>query len=86
MVRDEVWEQAWTGRRKWWHSLRGQEILCVGCLEQRLGRTLLRCDFANLPMNNPDDGYKSERLRQRLTTDSGRAALAAMHDERTVRL
>jgi hypothetical protein len=41
MVRDEVWEQAWCGRRKPWHVLPGQEVLCIGCLEKRLGRTLL---------------------------------------------
>jgi hypothetical protein len=49
MVRDEVWEQAWAGRRKAWHGkLPGQEILCIGCLEARIGRTLKRDDFAAL--------------------------------------
>ena len=41
-----VWEQAWVGRRKSWHAkVPGQEVLCIGCLEQRLGRTLIRRDF-----------------------------------------
>ena len=39
MVKDKVWEQAWAGRRKSWQSkVPGQEILCIGCLEQRIGR------------------------------------------------
>ena len=41
MVKDDVWEQAWCGRRKSWHGkIPGQEILCIGCLEKRLGRTI----------------------------------------------
>jgi hypothetical protein len=40
MVNDEVWEAAWACRRKSWHALPGQEILCIGCLEKRIGRTL----------------------------------------------
>ena len=32
VVRDDVWEQAWC-RRKSWHVLPGQEVLCIGCLE-----------------------------------------------------
>jgi hypothetical protein len=47
MVRDEVWERAWAGRRKPWHALPGQEILCIGCLEKRLGRTLKPSDFTD---------------------------------------
>jgi hypothetical protein len=40
MVTDDVWEQAWCGRRKSWHGrVPGQEILCIGCLEARIGRT-----------------------------------------------
>jgi hypothetical protein len=70
MVCNEVWEQAWRGRRKWWHDLPGQEVLCIGCLEQRLGRTLMASDFTDAPVNDPNDplnGDKSERLRARLT-------------------
>jgi hypothetical protein len=69
---NDVWDQAWAGRRKSWHGkVPGQEILCIGCLEQRLGRTLMRCDFIEAPINDPDDGDKSDRLRDRLTAESG---------------
>jgi hypothetical protein len=55
MVNDEVWEKAWAGRRKSWHALPGQQILCIGCLEQRIGRTLVACDFIDgVPANEPD--------------------------------
>jgi hypothetical protein len=49
MVHDEVWEQAWAGRRKAWHGkVPGQEILCIGCLEARIGRTLTYGDFTTV--------------------------------------
>lgn len=70
MVRDELWEQAWAGRRKPWHSL-GREILCIGCLEKRIGRTLKRSDFPDFPVNDPEQDDISDRLRARLTADSG---------------
>jgi hypothetical protein len=44
MVRNEIWAQAWAGRRKPHHDLPGQEILCIGCLEKRIGRTLVASD------------------------------------------
>ena len=68
-VRDEVWDQAWAGRLKPWHKLPGQQILCIGCLEQRLGHTLMSCDFTSEPVNNPSDPDMSDRLRDRLTTE-----------------
>lgn len=69
MVCDAIWQQAWAGRRKSWHGeVPGTEILCIGCLEQRLGRKLMRCDFTDATVNNPDDPTISERLRDRLTT------------------
>jgi hypothetical protein len=71
MVHDDLWEQAWAGRRKSWHCLPGQEYLCIGCLEERLGRTLLWCDFTDVPINDPDNPAISERLRDRMTTDGG---------------
>jgi hypothetical protein len=62
MVNDDVWEQAWAGRRKSWR-VAGQEILCIGCLERRLGRTLIASDFVP---GNPNKGRVSERMRDRL--------------------
>jgi hypothetical protein len=63
MVADSVWEQAWAGRRKTWHSLPGQEYLCIGCPEQRIGRTLTGADFTDAPVNDPFQDDISERLR-----------------------
>jgi hypothetical protein len=48
MVRDELWERAWAGRRKPWHALPGQEVLCIGCLEKRLGPFLSALVHARL--------------------------------------
>ncbi len=42
VVRDEVWKQATSDERG---------ILCIGCLEERLGRQLTPQDFADLPIN-----------------------------------
>jgi hypothetical protein len=66
MVKTKVWDQAWAGRRKsWFKHAPGQEILCIGCLEARIGRTLTADDFTDAPVNNPDETM-SERLRDRL--------------------
>jgi hypothetical protein len=60
MVRDNVWEQAWRGRRKPWQVLPGQQVLCISCLEQRLGRTLMVCDFLSVPaMIRLSVGYRN---------------------------
>ena len=40
-------------------------MLCVGCVEQRLGRRLTRLDFADVPLNR-SDWAKSSRLLARL--------------------
>lgn len=42
-------------------------MLCVGCLEVRLGRQLASADFVAAEINEPDS-YTSPRLRARLTT------------------
>jgi hypothetical protein len=69
MVKDEIWEQAWAGRRKsWYGEVDGREILCIGCLEERIGRTLVTCDFTDAPVNHPNDEWMSDRLYDRLTT------------------
>jgi hypothetical protein len=75
MVDDDLWEQAWIGRRKsrkYWDENRPHpvyfraEILCIGCLEARIGRTLVAGDFADAPVNSLRK-CKSERMRERLT-------------------
>lgn len=41
-------------------------MLCVGCLEARLGRNLVPSDFTNCTVNNPKYEPKSARLMQRM--------------------
>jgi hypothetical protein len=66
VVRNEVWKEAWAGRRKPWHALPGQQVLCIGCLEKRLGRTLTTCDFTDAPINDLNSERISDRLLDRL--------------------
>jgi len=64
MVHDEVWAEAGMPIDEK-HEYSGEGVLCVGCLEQRLGRRLTSKDFPQLPVNDLD--WQSERLRSRLT-------------------
>ena len=41
-------------------------MLCVGCIETRLGRTLTPSDFTNATINNPKYTPMSDRLRSRI--------------------
>ena len=50
---------------------RCREVLCIGCLEHRLGRTLTRNDFTDCRLNAPNE-FTSARLRSRL--ERGNAA------------
>jgi hypothetical protein len=81
MVNDEIWEQAWAHHpRKPWHWLDGQQILCIGCLEKRLGRTLTASDFIpDVPCNDPKQKWISERLRDRLIATVSRCLRAFKH-------
>lgn len=46
-------------------------MLCIGCLEQRIGRTLTASDFTSAHINDPRRYSKTARLVDRLTrTDS----------------
>jgi hypothetical protein len=67
MVNDEVWQQAWAGQFKPWHALPGQQVLCIGCLEKRIGRTLTAADFMDgVEVNDPGKRHMSDRFRDRL--------------------
>lgn len=55
VVRDAVWAAA--------GSPRG--YLCVGCIEQRLGRRLTPADFDSAPLNRLRH-WQSDRLRSRV--------------------
>lgn len=56
-VSDTVWESA---------GATPDAILCIGCLEDRLGRRLSRQDFPEALLNRPDYGWHSDRLVDRL--------------------
>ena len=43
MVNDEVWNQSGIGKE--------DGMLCLACLEARIGRNLEASDFTNIPMN-----------------------------------
>ena len=61
MLQDEVWRAAHPKRRG---------MLCIGCVEARLGRRLCPEDFKVLPINDLADpllGAKSARLLSRMT-------------------
>ncbi len=56
-VLDSVWESAGLD----------EEVLCVGCLERRLGRILISEDFnKEAPINSFDFSFMSDRLKKRL--------------------
>lgn len=44
-------------------------MLCIGCLEERLGRKLNCRDFLECPVNRSDFRARSLRLRDRLRRD-----------------
>ena len=56
MVRDDLWAATGLGRA----------FACVGCVEQRLGRTLTSADFPDVPVNRDEWGTRSPRLQRRL--------------------
>ena len=63
MVHDSVWCAAGMPRQD--PTQYGVAILCIGCLEGRLGRRLTRDDFTAASVNRPDR-WKSARLNARL--------------------
>lgn len=66
MVRDELWASAWPGGQIE-RSHPGSQVLCIGCLEQRLGRQLTATDFTDAPVNRMANN--SPRLRDRIIDD-----------------
>ncbi len=51
-----------------WLSVVGSKtgMLCISCLEGRLGRKLVASDFPNVTINNPRFESKSARLMNRM--------------------
>jgi hypothetical protein len=61
MLRGEIWLAA---------NPKCSGMLCIGCVETRLGRTLMPEDFSDAPLNDPTNsrfGFKSARLMSRIT-------------------
>lgn len=56
MVQAAVWHEAHPKRKG---------MLCIGCLEKRLGRRLTPEDFTSAPINSIKE-WHSERLRSRI--------------------
>jgi hypothetical protein len=64
MVHDHVWERAWGQISR---GMPGDQILCIGCLENRIGRRLTSADFTDAPVNEDrDDNFVSDRMFERL--------------------
>jgi len=58
MVYDHLWLAA---------NPKRSGMLCIGCLEERLGIKFKPSDFTDCPLNQPTDmARKSDRLRERL--------------------
>lgn len=57
MVLDETWDEVVPER---------EGMLCVGCIERRLKRTLCHTDFTDAPLNHDGVIPKSKRLYDRL--------------------
>jgi hypothetical protein len=66
MVHDELWEYAT-------EDFGGDGMLCIGCLENRLGGLLTSDDFTDAPLNSMNLFCGSDRLRSRLTQVSNPA-------------
>jgi hypothetical protein len=66
MVHDQIWQQAWGSLE---YTGPGQQVLCIGCLENRIGRKLTSADFTAASVNDyRDEGRRmSDRLYFRLT-------------------
>jgi hypothetical protein len=58
MVRDDLWPLD-----------RLDGMLCIGCLERRLGRELAATDFDDAPVNRDPGDFRSRRLRARLAKE-----------------
>lgn len=64
MVHDHIWTAAFKDGTPTDHSGKPTGMLCVGCLESRLGRELGPDDFTDYPINT-GAFHKSERLKSR---------------------
>jgi hypothetical protein len=63
MVHDELWECATD-------DFGGDGMLCIGCLENRLGGLLTKDDFTAAPVNDLWGEFGSARLQDRLRKEA----------------
>ena len=61
MVTDEVWARA---------NPKRAGMLCIGCIEARLGQLLTSAEFSDAPLNSMNLIMGSARLKSRLTNDA----------------
>lgn len=59
MVHNHIWLSANSNPN-------GNGMMCIGCLEQQLGRRLTLEDFTSAPINHMRRSYRSNRLEKRL--------------------
>ena len=59
MIHNHLWKKVSNNRK-------GLGMLCIGCVEARLGRLLNFYDFTDAPINSIEWNRKSERLENRL--------------------
>lgn len=62
----EIGEYYMTTDKIWRRHGPAHGCLCIGCLEQRMGRKLRRSDFKDVPLNTEPDWSRSGRLLDRL--------------------
>lgn len=55
-VHDDLWHAAGMS------SAPGAGMLCIGCLEGRIGRQLHAADFTDAPVNDPHPAFDTARL------------------------
>lgn len=65
---EDTWMEYYMIRNPLWKLITTHNparLLCIGCVEHRLGRKLTKLDFTSAPVNNLDMGH-SDRLLNRL--------------------
>lgn len=60
MLTNEIWKEITTRKTV-------RQMLCIGCVEEKLSRQLTPADFAEVPLNYMPEFPRSERLQNRLT-------------------
>jgi hypothetical protein len=62
MVKNDIWNAAIKDKKDL------ERMLCIQCLENRLGRKLSRVDFPDFPINNDPKFQRTTKLQSRLAT------------------